>query len=203
MVNRRGFLTKFLKGAAAAAVIAPTLLLKPRPEPKFEPNVLHDYKPAPPEDLFNHITNIDPVDTPIIDDLIDLGKVEVTALPAEDAIVNINPIDAPFINGVPGKAAHEWLTDELVPSARKEITQIFPMAEAQRADLADWIDQPSFSRPAIEAACGQNPSFWPEGSRERITALGAEALKRSAAEPVWPATENIECGSSLALSSSS
>ena len=161
MVNRRGFLTKFLKGAAAAAVIAPTLLLKPRPEPKFEPNVLHDYKPAPPEDLFNHITNIDPIDTPLFaeykaaKDLREVGR------------------------------AHEWLTDD------------------QRADLADWIDQPSFSRPAIEAACGKNPSFWPEGSRERITALGAEALKRSAAEPVWPATENIECGSSLALSSSS
>lgn len=175
MMNRRGFLNKFLKGAAATAVVAPVLLLKPRPE-----EILHTEEELL-EEANRYVHN---------------GPYH------EDHIINIDPSDTPFINGVPRKDAHEWLTDELrEPGTTQIFRKDIMVSEGQRAVHPDafqaeveyaqrkiaadierkiWIDQPSFSREAMEAACGQNPSFFPEGSRERITALGAEAMKRSA-----------------------
>ena len=198
MMNRRGFLNKFLKGAAATAVVAPTLLLKPRPEETLhtEEELLEEATryvhkgPYHDGDIMDYIHHIDPIDTPL------------------------------FQRASTEAEAHEWLTDELSPPGAINGYAIDRAmgedVEKRRADLADWIDQPSFSRPAIEAACGKNPSFWPEGSRERITALGAEALKRSAAATDfygagyvdwkngnWMNEITKKCGSSLASSSSS
>ena len=210
MMNRRGFLNKFLKGAAAAVVVAPTLLLKPKDVPEV-------------------------VALPVDEDALRFAKLERQARDdLTDFIHNIDPVDTPFLKASTGADAHEWLTDELTPKKVTHWTEIFrkdfTVAEGQRAvdpqaiedefkleverkarEISrnmqervffsdptphdDWIDHLSFSRASMEAACGKNPDYFPEGSRAHLTAFGAAALQRSA--------EMKPCGSSLALLSSS